>query len=129
ILYPSREDGGRVLNIAVTEAKFIHSDILDDQARRSERQLRDTLGQLEEALMGDTASLDQPVWLSRLSDMLLTRLEFPVGTAAEDLDQWRVEIRNGKCKIRLWGYSHIFVHSPPDLPAGQGKRVQKTKYG
>jgi S-DNA-T family DNA segregation ATPase FtsK/SpoIIIE len=129
ILYPSREDGGRVLNIAVTEAKFIHGDILDDQARRSERQLRDTLGQLEEALMGDTASLDQPVWLSRLSDMLLTRLEFPVGTAAEDLDQWRVEIRNGKCKIRLWGYSHIFVHSPPDLPAGQGKRVQKTKYG
>lgn len=129
ILYLTREAGERVLNVIVTEAKFIHGEALHDQTKRSERQVRDTLGQLEDALIGSIASLDQAVWLSRLSDLLLTRLEFPVGVSAEDLDQWRVAIRAGACKVRLLGYSHVFVHAPAECVEGEAKRIQKTKCG
>jgi DNA segregation ATPase FtsK/SpoIIIE, S-DNA-T family len=125
----SNADGEKILNLIVTEAKFIHADGLSEQSKQSERQLRDTLGQLEQALLGETASLDQDVWLSRLSDLLLTQLEFPTGQSVEQLGDWRTAIRNRTCRIRLWGYSHIFIHAPADAPPNRSKRVVKTKNG
>lgn len=130
VISPTLGEGGlKTLNLIVTEAKFIHADGLSDQAKQSERQLRDTLGQLEEALLGEVASLDQDVWLSRLSDLLLTRLEFPTGQSTEQLEEWRTAIRARQCKLRLWGYSHVFVHAPSDCSPVRSKRVLKTKNG
>src|SRR6185436_6075530 len=122
------ENGEMVLNLITTEGKFI-GDSVNDQSKCSERQLRDTLGQLEEALMGETASLDQHVWLSRLSDLLLTRLEFAAGKPPENLEAWRVAIRGRKCKVRLAGYSHVFVYAPSNSAPVASKRIAKTKNG
>lgn len=123
------DEGSRILDIVVTEAKFIQADGLSENAKRSEQQLRDTLRQIEEALIGETPSLDQSVWLSRISDMLLTRLDFPAGQSLADLDQWRTAIRNRKCQVRIRGYSHIFVHSPVDSTIPASKKVPKTRNG
>jgi S-DNA-T family DNA segregation ATPase FtsK/SpoIIIE len=129
ILSPLVQNGERILNIIITEAKFIHGDAIADQGKCSERQLRDTLGQLEGAILGDAASLDQSIWLSRLSDLMLTRLEFAPGQPHEDLEAWRVAIRDRKCKIRIWGYSHVFTYAPAGLTPPASKRVPKTQNG
>lgn len=130
VLSPMIDDeGNRILDVVVTEAKFIKADGLSDNAKRSEQQLRDTLRQLEEALIGSLAPLDQSIWLSRISDMLLTRLDFPTGQSSADLDQWRTAIRNRECQVRVRGYSHIFVHSPVDAAMPASKKVAKTRNG
>ncbi len=130
VLSPMVDDkGNRILDIVVTEAKFIQADGLSENAKRSEQQLRDTLRQIEEALIGETPSLDQSVWLSRISDMLLTRLDSPDGQPSADIDQWRIAIRNRKCQVRIRGYSHIFVHSPVDATIPASKKVLKTRNG
>lgn len=130
VLIPSLTSAGLpLLDIVVTEAKFITSDNLAEQAKRSEQQLRDTLRQLEDALLGDTASLDQDILLSRLADMLVARLEASDVQAEVDVDEWRTLIRQRECHIRIRGYSHVFVYAPFDCPPGQSKRIAKTQSG
>lgn len=130
VLSPTVDElGERVLDIVVTEAKFIRAEGLSEQSKRSEQQLRDTLRQIEEALASETASLDQDVWLSRISDMLLTRLELPTSQPDQDLDGWRTAIRNRQCKVRIRGYSHVFVHAPADFPGVDSRTIARTKNG
>ena len=131
VLVPTiSDDGIKILDIVVTEAKFINGDGFAEGAKRSERQLRDSLRQLEEALLaGEPPSLDQDVWLSRISDMLLSRLDFSTGRSQHDLDQWRSAIRNRQCKIRIRGYSHVFVYAPSNFLPVDTKIVAKTRNG
>ena len=80
VLSPTYKDGKPHLNIVVTEAKFIGPDQLGPERTKSEKQLSDTLVQITQALSQENQPLDQKLWLSRLSDMLMSRT---TGTAGE----------------------------------------------
>jgi S-DNA-T family DNA segregation ATPase FtsK/SpoIIIE len=111
----SKPDGTKHLDIIVTEAKFVAYDALTSSAATSSKQLVDTLSQISEALLpGDTA-IDQQLWLARLSDMLIARATTG-GNLTFNPDEWRALIRQRTCTFRVWGYSHVFVHSPLDTP-------------
>ena len=70
----------------------------------------DTLSQLTEAMAGEVSTIDQDIWLARLSDLL----RFPNGdrpwpAGALDFVAWRRAIRQRQFTVRIWGYSHVFV--------------------
>lgn len=112
----SKPDGTKHLDIIVTEAKFVAYDSLASSATTSSKQLLDTLSQISEALIPNETAIDQQVWLARLSDMLIARAT-TAGNSAFDPEEWRALIRQRGCTFRVWGYSHVFVHTPIDTPA------------
>src|SRR5262249_10355292 len=77
------------------------------------KQLLDTLRRMAGGGMGAPARLDRDVWLARLSDLLVDGMISPAG-ASLDLFEWRRALRDGRCVIKLLGYSHIFVSAPVD---------------
>lgn len=134
VLAPTtKQDGSLHLDIIVTEAKFVTHDALQGAASGSAKQLMDTLSQLTEAMDGQTRTIDQDIWLARLSDLLVSQTVVAPGMPAFDAATWRRAIRQRQCSVSIWGYSHIFVNEPQDLsaqvsttkgiPAGKG-RVQ-----
>lgn len=125
-------DGTPHLDIIVTEAKFVTYEGMSTAARTSEKQLSDTLIQISEALVPDPIPFDQQVWLARISDMILSRTtgKHGVGEAnAFDPEKWRSLVRNRQCTFSVWGYSHVFVHSPMDLdtPVSVCKGIQNQR--
>lgn len=108
-------DGKSVLEIMVTEAKYVAAGSANAKAGDSERQLRDTLVRLEEALLADEAPADSHIWRARLSDMLLDGLRDPSGAVATLGADWRVALRDATCGIALRGYSHVFAHGAPGI--------------
>lgn len=114
ILSPEILPGGeRRLSVLVTESKYILESNLAQKRRESQKQLRDTVRRLEEALFGSPERLDREIWLGRFSDLLLSGIPFAAGEQL-DLDGFRRAVREGVCPIFLRGYSHIFVSGPPD---------------
>lgn len=109
------EDGKPVLQVVVTEAKYVAAANAAAKAQDSERQLRDTLVRLEGALIPETAPVDSKIWRARLSDMLLDGLRDPSGALPATAADWRTELRDGTCKIHLRGYSHVFAHAGPGM--------------
>ncbi|TIL65606.1 FtsK/SpoIIIE domain-containing protein [Mesorhizobium sp.] len=109
-------DGRPVLDIVVTEAKYVSAASATAKAGDSARQLRDTLKRLERALDPAQPPADREIWLARLSDMLLDGLRDPAGLTDQSTD-WRRVLRDGECQIRLRGYSHVFAHAGPDAVA------------
>jgi len=124
-------DGSLHLDVVVTEAKFITHDALGGAASTSAKQLIDTLSQLTEAMDGEARTIDQDIWLARLSDLLVSQTVVAPGQPPLDTIAWRRAIRQRQCTVRIWGYSHIFVNEPHDLtaqvstvkgiPAGKGR--------
>lgn len=112
-----RDDGTLHLDIVVTEAKFVTHDALGTSASISAKQLMDTLAQLTEAMDGDVQTIDQDIWLARLSDLLVSQTSVAAGQPALDTAAWRRAIRQRQCTVRIWGYSHVFVNEPHDLTA------------
>ena len=110
-------DGSLHLDVVVTEAKFVVYDGVTEAKDKSAKQLGDTLAQLTEALDGSTEKLDQSIWLARLSDILITQTVTPSGAKPLDTTAWRGAIRRRECSVRVWGYSHVFVYAPHDLPS------------
>lgn len=106
-------DGNLRLAVMISEAKYIDSANLLLKRKESQKQLRDTLGRIGNALFGDPKRLDRDLWLSRFSDLILNGIQFPA-YATIDLATWRHAIRDGECEIYLHGYSHIFVSGPTD---------------
>ncbi|UUO06178.1 hypothetical protein M4951_22815 [Blastopirellula sp. J2-11] len=100
-----------LLSIMVSEAKYIDESNLAKKKKESQKQLRDTVRRLDEALFGNPDRMDRELWLARLSDLVLDGVQFSAGQTPEVSD-WRHAIRAGDCKIMLRGYSHVFVHSP-----------------
>jgi len=119
VLAPTwRPDGTPHLDIIVTEAKFVTYEGLSTSARTSEKQLIDTLIQISEALVPEPSPFDQQVWLARISDMILSRTTGKHGNgdaSSFEPEKWRTLVRNRECTFSVWGYSHVFVHSPMDL--------------
>ena len=118
ILAPTRnEDGSLHLDVIVTEAKFITYDALGGATSNSAKQLVDTLSQITEALDEATQTIDQDIWLARLSDLLVLQTVTVPGKPALDTAAWRRAIRGRQCSFRIWGYSHVFVYEPQDFTA------------
>jgi S-DNA-T family DNA segregation ATPase FtsK/SpoIIIE len=113
-LSPDRlPDGTLRLAVVVSEAKYIDASSLAAKRKESQKQLRDTLKRINEALFGAPHRLDRDLWLARLSDLLLDGIQFPAG-AGFDLEEWRRALREGACEIDIKGYSHVFVSGPVD---------------
>lgn len=116
ILAPTTNENGSLhLDVVVTEAKFVTHDVVGGAANQSEKQLVDTLSQLTEALSDATQTIDQDIWLARLSDLLVLQTVTVPGQPAIDTAAWRRAIRGRECSFRIWGYSHVFVYAPQDF--------------
>ncbi|MBV1686368.1 DNA translocase FtsK [Novosphingobium sp. G106] len=107
------EDGRLELTILVTEAKYVSAGILSAKRKESERQVRDTVRRIREALLGSGDRLDREAWRSRLADLVLDGIQLPAASAI-DLSIWRRMIREGDCDVRVRGYSHVFVPTGGD---------------
>ena len=103
------------LAVVVTEAKYIDFSGLTPKRRESQKQLRDTVRRIDEAVFGSPERLDRTLWLSRLSDLILDGVQVPASSPMR-LSDWRRAIREGRCEIFFRGYSHIFVSGPTDAP-------------
>ncbi len=106
-------DGALRLAVLVAEAKYIDEGNLASKRRESQRQLRDTVRRVTDAVFGSPERLDRTLWLARLSDLILDGVQVS-GTKGAKLIEWRRAIREGECEIFVRGYSHIFVSSPSD---------------
>jgi S-DNA-T family DNA segregation ATPase FtsK/SpoIIIE len=106
-------DGKRRLSALITEAKYIVEPSLAEKRKESQKQLRDTVRRIEQALFGDPERLDRELWLSRFSDLLLSGIPYAAGEAL-DLIGFRRAVRDGQCPIYVRGYSHVFVSGPSD---------------
>lgn len=119
------EDGAPVLQIFVSEAKYVAAASAPAKAADSAKQLRDTLASLERALIPEIAPADGHIWRARLSDMLLDGLRDPTGNSPATTADWRTALRDDACKIALKGYSHVFAHAAP----GVGEQIVDQHVG
>lgn len=106
-------DGQLQLAVVIAEAKYIDVANLSAKRKESQKQLRDTVRRINDALFGNPKRLDRELWLSRFSDLMLSGIQFPANSPI-DLAAWRRAVREGRCGIFLRGYSHIFVSGPSD---------------
>lgn len=103
-------DGVPHLHIAIVESKYVSAEGAAEARRSSKAQLMATLSTFRSALFGDPGRLDRDVWLARLADLLVDA-DVPAG-CSDLLERARSSLREGKARISLRGYSHIFVHTP-----------------
>ncbi|NEP18319.1 MAG: DNA translocase FtsK, partial [Leptolyngbya sp. SIO4C1] len=105
---PQHIDDEPVLKIIISEAKYVDIAGLADARKTSQNQLRQTVDRIADALFISPGRLDRDLWLSRLSDLILDGIEFSANNELP-LEWWREQIRNGRLRIDLSGYSHVFV--------------------
>jgi DNA segregation ATPase FtsK/SpoIIIE, S-DNA-T family len=115
VMSPEEIDGTLHLAVVISESKYIDASNLAIKRKESQKQLRDTIHRIDDALFGNPKRLDRDLWLSRFSDLMLNGIQFPA-TSPIDLAAWRRAVREGQCAVYLRGYSHIFVSGPPDGP-------------
>jgi S-DNA-T family DNA segregation ATPase FtsK/SpoIIIE len=114
MLSPEQTTEGQLqLAVTIAESKYIDVANLAPKRKESQKQLRDTVRRINDALFGDPKRLDRELWLSRFSDLMFNGIQFPANSPI-DLAAWRRAVREGQCSIYLRGYSHIFVSGPPD---------------
>ncbi len=107
------DDGTLRVNLVVTEAKYIELENLATKRKESQKQLRDTVRRLNDAIFGDPERFETESWLARLSDLVLDGIRLPAASSI-DLGKWRRAIREGRCEFDIRGYSHIFVPTAAD---------------
>ena len=106
---PHKTDSGTLrVTLVITEAKYIELENLAAKRKDSQKQLRDTMRRLNDAIFGDSERLERESWLARLSDLVLDGIRLP-GASGIDLGEWRRAIREGRCEFDIRGYSHVFV--------------------
>lgn len=103
-------DGRLRLQILISEAKYVEVESLSAKKKESEKQLRDTVRRVRDAVHG-TDRLDRESWLSRLGDLLLDGIQAPANSTIP-LADWRRSVRQGECEISITGVSHVFVPTP-----------------
>ncbi len=106
-------EGHLQLAVIISESKYIDVASLATKRKESQKQLRDTVRRINDAVFGDPKRLDRDLWLSRFSDLMLNGIQFPANSPI-DLAAWRRAVRDGECGIHLRGYSHVFVSGPSD---------------
>ena len=116
-LSPEQTPSGQLrLTIIVAESKYIDVASLASKRKESQKQLRDTVKRITDALFGDPERLDRDLWLARLSDLILDGIQIPA-SAGINLADWRRAIREGTCEVYVRGYSHVFISGPSDATA------------
>jgi len=108
VIVPEVIENQRILRLIISEAKYTETSNLSDAKRISQKQLRDTVDRINNALFISPGRLDRDLWLSRLADLLLDGLEFNQASDIS-LEQWREGISSGTIPIDLVGYSHVFI--------------------
>lgn len=123
VLAPRLEDGlPTALTIVISESKYVDVSALADSRRSSQKQLRETVDRLYNALFLTPGRLDRDLWLSRIGDLLLTGLEVsPIQEGG--IEKFRNDVRNGIIPIELRGYSHVFVSGPNDADV-ESERIE-----
>ena len=106
-------DGQLRLTMIITESKYVDAASLAAKRKESQKQLRDTVKRIMDALFGDPERLDRNLWLARLSDLILDGIQIPA-SAGINLADWRRAIREGTCEVYVRGYSHVFVSGPSE---------------
>jgi DNA segregation ATPase FtsK/SpoIIIE, S-DNA-T family len=106
-------NGDRRLSVLITEAKYVLEPSLAEKRKESQKQLRDTMRRIEQALFGDPERLDRDLWIARFSDLLLSGIPYTAGEPL-DLIGFRRALRERQYPIYLRGYSHVFVSGPSD---------------
>lgn len=106
-------DGTLRVNLVVTEAKYIELESLAVKRKESQKQLRDTVRRLNDAIFENPERLDRESWLARLSDLVLDGIRLPAASGI-DICKWRRAMREGHCEFDIRGYSHIFVPTAGD---------------
>ncbi|EFH84780.1 FtsK/SpoIIIE domain-containing protein [Ktedonobacter racemifer] len=103
-------NGVPTLKIIISEAKYFEANVADAR-KTSQKQLKDTVKRIQDALFQNPSRLDRDIWLARLSDLLidgiLVNSHQPI-----DIQQWRDDLRKGKLQIEVKGYSHVFAPIP-----------------
>ena len=109
---PRIENGRPVLKVAISESKFVGSAGYRSQARKSVKQLVETVRRIDRALDPEHSRIDREIWLHRLGDFMLEGMEpFPHGDAnGWDLHKWSDEVRRDSVPVEIVGFSHVFVH-------------------
>jgi DNA segregation ATPase FtsK/SpoIIIE, S-DNA-T family len=108
-------DGKLQLAVIISESKYIDYTSLATKRKESQKQLRDSVRRVDDAIFGDPKRLDRDLWLSRFSDLMLNGIQFSANSPI-DLAAWRRAVREGECGIYMRGYSHVFVSGPSDSP-------------
>ncbi len=115
-LCPQETPAGKLqLAVIISEAKYIDYASLAIKRKESQKQLRDTVRRIDNAIFGNPKRLDRDLWLSRFSDLMINGIQFPANSPI-NLQAWRRAVRDGECDIYMRGYSHVFVSSPSDSP-------------
>ena len=110
---PRMENGKPVLKVVISEAKFVGSVGYRAQAKKSAKQLEETVARIGRALTPEHKRIDRSVWLHRLGDFMIEGMEpFDelAGLNGWDLYRWSDEVRQDRIQIQLLGFSHVFVH-------------------
>jgi S-DNA-T family DNA segregation ATPase FtsK/SpoIIIE len=102
-----QHNGLPILSILISEAKYVEGNIADAR-KTSQKQLKETVKRIQDALFQDPARLDRDLWLARLSDLLIEGI-LVNSRQSLDLQQWRELLRRGQLQIEVKGYSHVFV--------------------
>lgn len=109
---PRIVDGQPVLKVAISEAKFVTSRGYRTQAKKSAKQLEETVARLGRAIDPNHKRIDRNIWLNRIGDFMIEGMD-PFDSASMngwDLHKWSDEVRQDKIPIQLAGFSHVFVH-------------------
>lgn len=105
-------DGKPVLKVAISEAKFVTSSGYRAQAKKSAKQLEETVARLGRAIEPNHKRIDRNVWLNRIGDFMIEGMDpfDPAPMNDWDLHRWSDEVRQDGIPIQLAGFSHVFVH-------------------
>jgi len=105
-------DGKPVLKVAISEAKFVTSGGYRAQAKKSAKQLEETIARLGRALEPSHTRIDRDIWLNRIGDFMIEGMApfDPASMNDWDLHRWSDEVRLDGVPIQLAGFSHVFVH-------------------
>lgn len=124
---PRIEDGKPVLKIAISEAKFVTARGYRSQAKKSAKQLEETVLRLGRALDPQGARIDRELWLHRIGDFMIEGMQpfDPEILGGWDLHKWSEEVRLDHVPIALAGFSHVFVHDDDEYVDAGGSTQLK----
>ena len=109
---PQIEGGNHILRIAISEAKFVRSKGYGGHAKKSAKQLEETISRLRRALDPGHSRIDRNSWLHRIGDFIINGMKEFDGEefGGWNLHKWSDKVRQDDVPIFLTGFSHIFVH-------------------
>ena len=112
VIAPCVENEKPVVNLVITEAKFVESNGFSTHARKSAQQLRDTVNRITRAFDPALDRVDRTLWLNHLANMMLEEMSPFTDNAPNgwSLVEWAQKVRLGEVEIRVAGYSHVFTH-------------------